>query len=247
MGTISSSFHPISKIEEVGPVNDLSNWTEQYKEAFIDLNHDTSQLTLVLPDDCLLIAGPPRLSHASGEDSFYPIGFGTNISWSETRQVQPLKAIGSRRHIFSATNMPVQGSLQRMMVIGANLLRALYGKTAFGSDMANRNSKYTNGGYGSGDYALWYNNVEEDIFRVPFGLGVIFHSPATLAGSRVVAGSVYIETCTIQNCSTSIMSGQTVVMEQVSFIADRLIPWGDLSGLQRSNLPSVVNSVSSMP
>ena len=112
-------FAPVSKMNAASPVSDISGWVSAYKEAFVEHQHDLSQLTLVLPDDCLIVVGPPRLAHASGDSAFHPVGFINNLQYTETRQVQPLKALGSRRHIFSATNAPVQGSIARMLARAA--------------------------------------------------------------------------------------------------------------------------------
>lgn len=218
-------FRPIQKIENVAPVTSLDNWVSQYKEAFIETQHDTSQLTLINPDDCLVVFGPPRLSQANGSSSdtglFYPVGFLNMLQVSESRQVQPLKALGSRRHIFSATNTPVQGTIGRMLFLGQNVLHAIYGNASFGADTTDRNSKY-------GEGAAIYANLEEDIFRVPFGMGVFLNSPASVAGQTGAGGyhgSVYYyEACTLLNKSLSLQAGQTMVMEQVSFMADRCIP-----------------------
>lgn len=141
------SFSPIDKIESTAPVRDESSWVDQYKEAFVEHQHDTSQLTLILPDDCLVVVGPPRLSHASSENSFYPVGFLNSINISETRNVQPMKAIGSRRHIFAATNAPVQGSIGRLLFLGRNMLNALYANADFGPGITDRNSKYNGLGH----------------------------------------------------------------------------------------------------
>ncbi len=121
---VTMSFSPIDKIEDTAPVRDESAWVDKYKKAFVEHQHDISQLTLVLPDDCLVVVGPPRLSHASSDSSFYPVGFPNSINISETRTVQPLKAVGSRRHIFAATNAPVQGSIGLLLFPGRNLLNA---------------------------------------------------------------------------------------------------------------------------
>lgn len=242
------AFHPIAHIEkEEEPVNSgIEGWIQNYKEVFLEHPHDTSQLTLILPDDCLVVAGPTRLRHtgykaktdytgtsslgtdiaSSAENlpDFHIIGFANNVTHTETRQVQPLKALGSRRHIFSATNTPVQIQMTRFMILGINTLRSLYGSALFGKDIYDRNSQYAN--ISGSDDASWFNNVEEDIFRVPIGIGIIYNSPATLAGSmQRIAGAEYFEACTLVSKNTSIQSGQTMVMEQVSLLADRAVPW----------------------
>lgn len=238
------SFSPIDKIESAAPVRDESAWVDKYKEAFVEHQHDISQLTLVLPDDCLVVVGPPRLSHASSDNSFYPVGFLNSINFSETRSVQPLKTIGSRRHIFAATNAPVQGSIGRLLFLGRNLLNAFYANADFGSGITDRNSKY-NGSAISGD-GIWNENLEEDIFRVPFGMGIVYNAPATLADGSVVAGAQYLEVCTLINRNTAIQSGQAMIMEQVSFMADRLIPWTSYDTIDKGALDSVIGSYGSL-
>ena len=228
-------FGPIDKIEgENFTYRDVPNWVDAYKEAFVQHPHDNSQLTLVLPDDCLVVAGPTRLRQAGAaavndstgnlQGSFFPIGFANNVTYTETRQVQPLKGIGSRRHIFAATNSPVQIQIARLLLVGTNTLRSLYALTKFGADM-DVNAKYSQNGKGNNE-ASWYSNLEEDIFRVPIGLGIIYNSPATLAGDQsFVAGAEYFEVCTLQSKNVSIQSGQATVMEQVTLFADRCVPW----------------------
>ena len=238
------SFSPIDKIESTAPVRDESSWVDQYKEAFVEHQHDTSQLTLILPDDCLVVVGPPRLSHASSENSFYPVGFLNSINISETRNVQPMKAIGSRRHIFAATNAPVQGSIGRLLFLGRNMLNALYANADFGPGITDRNSKYN--GSAISDDGIWNDNLEEDIFRVPFGMGIVYNAPATLADGSVVAGAQYLEVCTLLNRNTAIQSGQAMIMEQVSFMADRLVPWTSYDTLDKGALDAFIGSYGSL-
>lgn len=230
------SFSPIAHIEkeEEPVVYRKDAWVQNYKEAFVEHPHDTSQLTLVLPDDCLMVSGPPRLRHASSaDDDFHIIGFANNVSHSESRNVQPLKAIGSRRHIFAATNQPVQIQMNRMMILGLNTLRSLYADARFGKDIYNRNSKY--GNIADVDDASWFSNLEEDIFRVPIGLGIIYNAPASLGGyMKKCAGAEYFEVCTIVSKQVAMTAHDAMIMENVTMLADRCIPW--TSSVNTSNL-----------
>lgn len=172
------------------------------------------------------------------------MGFLNSINFSETRSVQPVKAIGSRRHIFAATNAPVQGSIGRLLFLGRNLLNAIYANAEFGTGITDRNSKYNSSAI-SGD-GIWNENLEEDIFRVPFGMGIVYNAPATLADDSVVAGAQYLEVCTLLNRNTAIQSGQAMIMEQVSFMADRLIPWTSYDTIDKGALDSVIGSYGSL-
>lgn len=207
---------------------DTSAWMKQYKEQFIEHSHDQSTFSLVTPDDSLIFVGPPRLA-GTGSTEFYAVGFVNSFNYSEQSQVQPMKAIGSRRHIFARTNAPVQGSIGRVMVLGSNLYRALYAMTGLSDVIANRNSKFAVGD--NADKSSWYANLEEDLFRIPFGLGIIYNSPASIAeNSAKSAGAEYIEMIQLQNRSVGFQAGGAMIMEQVSFVADRVIPWHAYAG-----------------
>lgn len=244
------SFSPISLIERQSISSDPTSWIKNYKEQFVEHYHDTSQLTFIHPDDCLIVAGPPRLAMASGSDSFHTIGFINSIQYTESRNVQPLKTIGSRRHVFSSTNTPVQIAISRMMLVGNNLLKSLYANATFGDGITDTNSKYDIKA-GSRD-GTWWTNIEEDVFRVPFGLGIIWESPATMAhanhGGTSHAAAEYFEVCTLVNRSQAIQSGQSVLMENVNMMADRVVPWSDYGSAPNSASPQLMsNEYTSLP
>lgn len=210
------------------PSRDIDTWSDSFKNQQMEMSHDQSMLNLVTPDECLIVVGPPRLHMAGdtgGSTDFYVVGFVSGFTYSETSQVQPLKAIGSRRHIFARTNQPVQGNIQRMMFFGNNMYRALYSLTKSGQIESHPNSKYYDSG--SENNSTWYANLEEDLFRIPFGMGIVYQSPSsnTHESSSVAAGAEYIECMTLANRNVSFQSGQATVMEQVQFLADRVIPW----------------------
>lgn len=213
-------------------VNTIQEWLNAYREQHIEFSHDQSMLTLMSPDEALLVVGPPRLytykdnavwestlSPVPTDTQFQVIGFVGNITYSETAQIQPLKAIGSRRHIFSKSNAPVQGSIGRMMILGSNLLRTLYSQTVT-TDFGNSLTRVSGSGTAG---STWYTNLEEDIFRIPFGMGVIYSSPGTMNEAQVYAGD-YFEACVLTQRSSTVQSGQALIMEQVSFMADRVLP-----------------------
>ena len=221
----------------VKPTTSIDQWITQYKEANIEAAHIESMATLGTPDECLIVAGPPRLSEGANKD-FPIIGMINGLQYTESSQVQPLKAIGSRRHIFSKTNLPIQGSIQRLVIVGRNLFRALYGEIELNTTLGLQaeNAKVL-GNRAHGKNAAWLHNLEEDIFRVPFGLGLIYSCPGAVSkkggadgGGYRFLGGEYLECCVLQSRTTSIQSGQTMIMEQVQFMADRVVPWEAYSG-----------------
>lgn len=222
---MAGTFNPINELENQTVVSAFDSWGANYKEAFVETQHDTSLLHLLLPDDCLIFAGPPRATMlSSGDSRLYPLGFVNQFSYSETRQVQPLKGIGSRRHIFASTNSPVQGSIGRMLFHGRNLLNALYACANLSDAFASKQSK-VNQRFAINESNPHWTNLEDDIFRIPFGLGVVYGSPASMAGQGHSVAAEYFEVCTIVSKQVSMSSGQAVLMEQVSFMADRVVSW----------------------
>jgi len=227
---------------------DLANWAKQYKEQSIEMHHSDAMFDLVSPDDSILVAGPARLSEAAdrvlgagrftGDELataagvFYVIGACQSLQIQESSQIQPLKALGSRRHLFTKTNIPATASIGRMMFYGRNLARALYMNIE--APKVTINDKYYQGENTEGkgyNASMFLTNLEEDLYRIPFGLGIIYHTPYTasmasyVVGKNMAAGAEYLENCYLQSRSVSMQTGQTMVMEQVQIIADRVVPW----------------------
>lgn len=226
----------------------IEEWSTNYQNSSIEQSHDQSMLSLITPDDSLIVVGPHRLS-GSSEATFYPVGFVNGFNYSESSQVQPFKAIGSRRHIFSRTNQPIQGNISRMMVLGANMLRALYAlNNPPGAITGGSNSRFAVGNNGMD--STWFVNLEDDIYRFPFGMGIIFNAPATMAGNtdgggKNAAGAEYIEFCTVVNRQVASQSGQAMIMEQVTFMGDRVVPWDTYSSASSFEASSFINQVES--
>lgn len=223
-------------------ITDIASWETQYKEQWIEMEHDNAMFDMVSPDDSIMVAGPARLSSAgsavgatasANDGLFYVIGVCQNIQISETAQIQPLKSIGSRRHLFTKTNTPASASIGRMMFYGKNLARALYALIDDSPISSNNNNKYAQGA--EFEDSKFLTNLEEDLYRIPFGLGIIYHTPRTAANATVTVGDAvgaeYLECCYLQSRNVSIQSGQTVVMEQVQLLADRVVPWDAYSQL----------------
>ena len=157
-----------------------------------------------------------------------------------------MKSIGSRRHIFSKTNTPVNGTIGKLMAFGPNLLRALYSQIDTESVKHESNNKFS--GADDTNSAIWFTNVEEDIYRIPFGMGVIYKAPGMEAKSTAEGlGAEYFESMVIVSRSVNVQSGQTMIMENVSFMADRIVPltaynYKAADGWNATNLLKSLNS-----
>lgn len=244
----------------ITPALTIAQWAQQYGENNIEYKMDQTMLTLVTPDDSLCFVGPPRLTgmginvnsntgtFSTSDTQYRIIGFLNNIQYSETANVQPMKAIGSRRHFFSKSNQVVQGSISRLLILGTNLYRLLYGVTdeSFLSDT----TKYRHGNFNEGN-DLTYYNLEEDVYRIPFGLGIIYSAPGlnaadgfdALTTGQAVAAE-YLECCVLTSRRVGLQTGQAMVLEDVTFLADRVMPLSSFNadGLAVTN----TNPLSSM-
>ncbi len=212
-------------------ISDISGWMEDHVNGMIEMDADQTAFGLATPDDQLIVVGPPRLSQVS--DSLYPVGLVQNIQYAETAQLQPMKPIGSKRHLFPRTNAPIQGSIARLLFMGTNLYKALY-QAIDTSAVEASSPQYSPDG--SSDNA-WYSNLEDDLFNIPFGLGIVYRAPNNGVGnSGGAVGGEYIEGCRIQSRNASTQSGQAMIMEQVTFMADRILGWAAYTPGESNNV-----------
>lgn len=234
------SYNIVTDTSGVTPALTIADWAAQYGENNIEYKNDMTTLTLCTPDDSICFVGPPRLTgmgidvnnnvgtFSTDDSRFRIIGFMNNITYAESAQIQPMKAIGSRRHFYSKTNQVVQGSISRMVLLGTNLFRLLYGVTD--ETFLDDKTKYRHGNFNEGN-DLTYHNLEEDIYRIPFGLGIIYSAPglnaaegfnALTTGKAIMAE--YLESCILQSRRVGLTTGQSMVLEDISFLADRVMP-----------------------
>jgi len=224
-------------------VTTIEAWAEQYKEQSIELHNSRGMFDLASPDDSILVAGPARFATAlttqgaetQTNSGYYVIGVCQQIQVQEQSNVQPVKSIGTRRMMFTKSNAPVSISIGRMMFYGKNLISALYTQVTdsfmSAASSATVSHKYAQGTNTAVSPSKFLLNLEEDMYRTPFGLGIIYHTPRTAAGAsgadswNTAVGAEYAECCYLVSRQTSIQSGQTTIMENVQILADRMIPW----------------------
>jgi len=210
-------------------VTGIAEWANQYKEQSIEIHNSRGMFDLASPDDSLLVAGPARFAGSTQSGDFYVIGVCQQLQIQEQSNVQPIKSIGTRRMMFTKSNAPVSISIGRMMFYGKNLARALYTQvTASFADVNTASQKFAQGGTYADSKFL--TNLEEDLYRTPFGLGIIYHTPRTASyadnGTNDAVGAEFAECCYLVSRATSVQSGLTTIMENVQILADRIVPWG---------------------
>ncbi len=198
-----------------GITKNFNDWN--VSEHNVERLTDNIPFTSAHPDDTLVMVGPPRYSSLTNPEKLYAVGMLQAFSYSQSRGLQPMQAIGSGRAFFVSGKSTVQFSIQRLFVKGKNLLRALYENA---KDQGNLEITKTDAfgerpiANGTPNFAI---NLDSPLFLVPFGLMVLYRDR-----SNAPLGGVYLENCMLANYSSALAAGQTTIMEQVSGIADRL-------------------------
>jgi len=225
----------------IGITRNLTTW--RFQDHYVERVMDNAAYTSAHPDDTLVLAGPARsdtvlASDTTGINSLLAIGMLQNVQFSQQKNTTPVQAIGSGRSFFVSGKAQGQGSMQRLFVNGRNLLRVLYhnaktqdlpveefdDKPAFSVQ-----SKY-------------YINLDSELYLVPFGLGTIFRTKA-----HDFVGGFYAELTMISQYTVSFQAGANMIAEQVVFMFDRLMPFGEdtanLPGVPKATLDEVLGFV----
>lgn len=61
--------------------------------------------------------------------------------------------------------------------------------------------------------------MDSELFLIPFGLGCVIRDK-----SQTTIGSFYLELCVIPTYNMGVTAGQSMIMESVSLLFDRIVP-----------------------
>ncbi len=210
----------------------LSGWDSG--ENYVERVMDNAAYTSAHPDDTLVLIGPPRFT---SDGPLVAVGMLQAFQVSQQRQVTPMQTIGSNRSFFLAGKSAVQFQIGRLFVRGNNLLRALYSNVknagvdlktfgtspvedgAYDAQPIFKNSEGIAAGV-AGDSG-YVANLDSEMFLVPFGMKCEFRDKQ---GSAL--GAFYLELCVINSFTVGVNAGQNMILENVSGMADRLVPAG---------------------
>jgi len=191
----------------------------------------------------LVAAGPPRLSdvsQAGGANSavVFPIGVLENVGISQSKQLQRVFEIGSRRSYFIPGRVVGSVTLGRILYHGPSLLKVLYAYykqtkvprfmyNPIGSTITIEGMRTPDPNAQLLDLGTLQNELHKvkilpgyndawlslfsDIFNQPFGLAFYFKN----ALERTY-GALYLDECYLQGHQVSISSGSVLIMEGVS-------------------------------
>ena len=206
----------------VGITRGVQSW--RFQENYVEREMDNAAYSAAHPDDTLVLAGPPRKgtmstteeTSDSGSQSLLAIGMLQSIQFTQTKPTQPMMAIGSGRSFFVSGKAQTQWTIARLFVNGRNLLRVLY-HNAIKSSIQVQNfddpaAKSANSNY--------FINLDSELYYVPFGLACFFRNK-----SHDLVGSFYAELAMINSYAVQANAGQNMILENVSGLADRLLPF----------------------
>lgn len=202
----------------IGITKGLLNW--KFQSNYVERLMDNSAYEAAHPDDTLVLAGPPRLSsvleaETDGVGSLFAIGMLQQMSFSSAKPSQPMMAIGSGRSFFVSGKSQTSFTMARLFVNGRNLLRVVYhNAVAGGIDV----SAFDDPAAVSAQ-SKFFINMDSELYYVPIGFGVIMRTKL-----HDLAGSFYAELAMLNSYSIGISAGQSMIMENVSGVCDRLLP-----------------------
>jgi len=202
----------------LGVVKSFDTW--KFQESYVERVMDNAAFTAAHPDDTLVLAGPARLyGIASGFTNLLPIGMLQAVNFTQTKPTQPMMAIGSGRSFYVSGKAQTQWTMGRLFVNGRNMLRVLnHNAVAGGIDPSLFDDPATDVSPAGQKYFI---NLDSELFLIPFGLGTVFRDK-----THGFVGGFYAELCAITSYAVGWNAGQNLILENVSGMADRLLPFG---------------------
>jgi hypothetical protein len=199
----------------VGAQETYATWQSQ--DNYVERLMDNAAYSAAHPDDTLVVVGPPRLGDPTDNsfDNLQAIGMMQNFSINQARPFQPMMAIGSSRQFFLGGKAQGSAQIGRLFVNAQSLLKKLY-------------SNYSNLGINSGNFkekpaatdaSSYFVNLDSELFLIPFGLGCVIADK-----SKNIIGSFYLELCVIPTYTIGVAAGQSMILESVSLLFDRVVP-----------------------
>lgn len=211
----------------LGVVKGFDTWA--FQNSHVERMLDNAAYTAAHPDDTLVMAGPARRGafREGGAKSLLAIGMLQAAQFSTTKPTQPMMAIGSGRCFYVSGKSQTQWSFGRLFVNGRNLLRVLYHNAVKGGVNPALFDDPATAASGNKQYFI---NLDSELFYIPFGLGAVFRDK-----THGYCGGFYAELCMITSYSIGWNAGQNMILENVTGLSDRLLPFGEGSTSLRPN------------
>lgn len=204
----------------IGVTKNLGTWN--FQRHHVERPLDNSAYDAAHPDDTLLLAGPARKqvasSRRSSSRSLMALGMFQNFSVQTSVPVTPVMAIGSGRSFFLRGKSQSRWTIQRCLINGRNLLRALYHNAVEAGIAADRFDDPA--AFDGQPDSQAFLNLDSELFYIPFGIAAIFRTK-----SHTSLMSFYLEVCMIDSWGTQIAAGNNMIAESVTGLCDRVLPY----------------------
>lgn len=202
----------------LGVVKGFDTWA--FQQSYVERVMDNAAYTAAHPDDTLVLAGPARKANLTqGAANLLAIGMLQAVNFTQTKPTQPMMAIGSGRSFYVSGKAQTQWTMGRLFVNGRNLLRVLnHNAVSGGINPALFDDPATDVSPTSQKYFI---NLDSELFLIPFGMGCVFRDK-----THGFAGGFYAELSMITSYAIGWNAGQNLVLENVSGMSDRLLPFG---------------------
>lgn len=220
----------------IGITKGVEKW--DFQSSHVERHMDNAAYEAAHPDDTLVLAGPPRKAslnggtgitgNGEGIGSLLAIGMLQSVQFTQSKPTQPMMAIGSGRSFFVSGKAQTQWNIARLFVNGRNLLRVLYhNAVAAGVDVSKMDDQAASKKQGQ-----YFINLDSELYYVPFGLAAFFRNKA-----HDIVGAFYCELAMINSYAIGMTAGQNMILENVSGMADRLLPY-ELSSVALGGAPN---------
>lgn len=214
----------------IGTTRTMGNWSFQGNHVERPLDNATYEAAN--PDDSLIMAGPARRDVArpgpSGPGSMLPIGMFQAFTISTAVQVLPMQAIGSGRNFFLRNKSQSNWQMQRALINGRNLLRALYHSAVNARIPVHQLDDPA----ATAQNSQFWINLDSELYYIPFGIGGIVRAKA-----HALVASFYNELALINSYTTGLMAGQAMIAESVTGVCDRVMPWQTSDAMSQGSVP----------
>lgn len=201
----------------IGVTKSLGTWN--FQKHHVERMLDNATYDAVHPDDTLILAGPARrgVAFPSTPRTLMALGMFQSFGMQTQAPVMPLMGIGSGRSFFLRGKSQSSWNLQRVMINGRNLLRALYHNAV---EVAGLSPELFDDPASLARTSQFFINLDSELYYIPFGLAVIMRTK-----SRTLVAGCYLELCMINSYGSQIQAGQSMVAEMVSGMCDRILPF----------------------
>jgi len=226
----------------ISVTKNLRTWS--FQRASVERPTDNATYEAAHPDDTLILVGPARRSVARAERgsplTLMALGMCQALQVSTQVPVTPVQAIGSGRSFFLRGKSQSSWSLQRCLINGRNMLRALYHNAMEAGIRPNEFDDPAS--IDDGPRSQFFINLDSELYHIPIGLAVVIRSK-----SFSLVASLYLELCIINSYSMGIQAGGNMIAESVTGLCDRILPFqpsdtlrGPRDGVRRNTMDAVL-------